>query len=268
MRNRGKMFLAAITLFVFSAMPAPAAAAPAVYCSPGTGQVLDDRLIIDLINQVLSKTLPPSPGQAIVTRGSYKIVAYFSGGGQKINTAPVLQQQPWPQTPPDPSPQPSPDPVIRTRPSPAPDPRPAPGPEPQPAPKPVPSGQGLSSEEQKMLDLVNGARASAGLRSLQADPALTGLARQKARDMIDRNYFSHTSPTYGSPFNMIKAAGITYRYAGENLAGAPGVDSAQTSLMNSPGHRANILNANYTRVGIGVVSGGPYGKMFVQMFTG
>jgi len=67
---------------------------------------------------------------------------------------------------------------------------------------------------------------------------------------------------------MMKAAGVSYRYAGENLAGAPTVEMAHNSLMNSPGHRANILNANFTKIGIGVVSGGPYGKMFVQMFTG
>jgi uncharacterized YkwD family protein len=119
-----------------------------------------------------------------------------------------------------------------------------------------------------MFDLVNQERSKSGLKPLQIDMSLVKLARMKAQDMIDNNYFSHTSPTYGSPFDMMKAAGVQYRYAGENLAGAPTVDAAHTNLMNSSGHRANILNSNYTKVGIGVVSGGPYGKMFVQMFTG
>ncbi len=119
-----------------------------------------------------------------------------------------------------------------------------------------------------MLNLVNQERARAGLKPLQMDLNLVKLARLKAQDMINLGYFDHNSPTYGSPFDMMKKYGVSYRYAGENLAGAPTVDSAHTNLMNSPGHRANILNANYTRVGIGVVSGGRYGKMFVQMFNG
>ncbi len=160
-------------------------------------------------------------------------------------------------------------------PTPKPTPTPTPTPQPQPEPKPQPEqpqpeqpAQGLSADEQKMLNLVNSARASAGLKPLQADLSLVKLARLKAQDMINKNYFSHTSPTYGSPFDMMKSYGVSYRYAGENLAGAPTVDSAHTNLMNSTGHRANILNGNFTKVGIGVVNGGPYGKMFVQMFTG
>jgi len=119
-----------------------------------------------------------------------------------------------------------------------------------------------------MLDLVNQERARAGLQSLTMDMNLVKLARMKGQDMIAGGYFAHNSPTYGSPFDMMKKYGVSYRYAGENLAGAPTVESAHTNLMNSPEHRANILNANYTKVGIGMVSGGPYGKMFVQMFIG
>lgn len=119
-----------------------------------------------------------------------------------------------------------------------------------------------------MLDLVNQERAKAGLKPLQMDLQLVKLARMKAQDMIDNRYFSHTSPTYGSPFEMMKSHGVQYRTAGENLAGAPTVDTAHNNLMNSPGHRANILNSNFSKAGIGVVSGGPYGKMFVQLFTG
>ncbi len=126
----------------------------------------------------------------------------------------------------------------------------------------------LSADEQVMLELVNSERSKAGLKALQSDVNLVGLARLKAQDMIAKGYFSHTSPTYGSPFEMMKTYGVQYSFAGENLAGASTSPAAHTSLMNSPGHRANILNGNFTKVGIGVVSGGPYGKMFVQLFTG
>ncbi|MCG9968968.1 CAP domain-containing protein [Pelotomaculum terephthalicicum JT] len=181
-------------------------------------------------------------GVGIITKNNNKIVVLLFTGGQKVTT---------------PTPAPAPTPT----PTPTPEPAPTPAPEPQPV-------NGLNADEQQMLDLVNQERSKAGLQPLQMDPALVKLARMKAQDMIDKNYFSHTSPTYGSPFDMMKSAGVQYRYAGENLAGASTVGSAHTNLMNSSGHRANILNANYTKVGIGVVSGGPYGKMFVQMFTG
>lgn len=173
-----------------------------------------------------------------------------------------------PQTAPAPRPQPQPQP--KPEPQPAPQPRPQPPPEP-PAPEPPAPGAGkgfLSADERAMLDLVNAARREAGLAPLAPDPALTRLARMKAQDMVDRRYFSHYSPTYGSPFDMLRAHGVEYRYAGENIAGAPTVARAHGALMQSPGHRANILGRNYTRVGIGIVDGGPYGKMFVQLFTG
>lgn len=119
-----------------------------------------------------------------------------------------------------------------------------------------------------MLNLVNQERATAGLKPLTMELSVVKLARMKSQDMIDKSYFSHTSPTYGSPFDMMKTYGVTYRYAGENLAGNQTVERAHTALMNSEGHRANILNANFTHVGIGIVDGGPYGKMFTQMFIG
>ncbi|AEG59193.1 CAP domain-containing protein [Desulforamulus ruminis] len=129
-------------------------------------------------------------------------------------------------------------------------------------------GSVSTSDEQAMLNLINKERAAAGLKPLTMDAALSQVARMKAEDMIRNNYFSHQSPTYGSPFDMMKSNGITYRYAGENLAGAPDVNTAHTNLMNSSGHRANILKSEYTKVGIGSASGGSYGKVFVQMFNG
>ena len=119
-----------------------------------------------------------------------------------------------------------------------------------------------------MIDLVNKARAQAGLSPLKTNMTLVSLARKKAQDMIALKYFNHISPTYGSPFDMMKAAGVTYRYAGENLAGAGNVDLAFNLLMNSSGHRANILNPSYTDIGVGAVQGSQYGMIFVQLFIG
>ncbi|MBH0169831.1 MAG: CAP domain-containing protein [Bacillota bacterium] len=130
------------------------------------------------------------------------------------------------------------------------------------------AGAELTAQEKQMLNLVNQEREKQGLPALKADPELTKVARVKAKDMIDNNYFDHNSPTYGSPFDMMKKFGVEYNTAGENLAGNSSVDGAHTSLMNSQGHRENILKSEYTSVGIGVVDGGQYGKMFVQMFKG
>lgn len=125
-----------------------------------------------------------------------------------------------------------------------------------------------TADEKRMLDLVNAERAKNGLAPLVLNMKVTEVARVKAKDMIDNKYFSHNSPVYGSPFEMLRSFGVNYRTAGENLAGNSSVDSAHTSLMNSPGHRANILNGNFKEVGIGIVNGGPYGKMMVQLFIG
>jgi uncharacterized YkwD family protein len=127
------------------------------------------------------------------------------------------------------------------------------------------SGQ-LTAAERQMLNSVNQERSRRGLELLEVDMRLVRLARKKSRDMIENNYFSHHSPTYGLPFDMLRNAGIRYRTAGENLAGNPSVSGAHQALMNSSGHRRNILSSKYTKIGIGVVNGGPYGKMFTQLF--
>lgn len=125
----------------------------------------------------------------------------------------------------------------------------------------------LTAEEQEMLKLINEARAQNNAPPLQVDMQVVNVARIKAQDMIDNNYFSHNSPKYGSPFDMMKSFGITYVSAGENIAGNQSVQSAHNALMNSPGHRKNILNPEYTHIGIGIKKGGPYGNMFSQMFV-
>lgn len=126
----------------------------------------------------------------------------------------------------------------------------------------------LTSQEQEMLKLLNEARAQNNAPPLQIDMQTTNVARIKAQDMIDNNYFSHNSPKYGSPFDMMKSFGVSYVTAGENIAGNQTVQAAHNALMNSPGHRKNILNPEFTHIGLGIKSGGPYGNMFSQMFVG
>ncbi len=182
----------------------------------------------------------------------------------------IPSRSPDPRPAPDPEPEPAPEPEPETEPAPAPVPEPKPEPAPSPEPEPeVPSDPGmtrLTADEQLMFNLVNQERVKQGLNPLKIDMELVKLARLKSQDMVDLNYFSHQSPTYGSPFDMMRSAGISYRRAGENLAGSPTVERAHNSLMNSPGHRANILNSHYTHVGIGIVEGSRYGKIFTQMF--
>jgi uncharacterized protein YkwD len=118
-----------------------------------------------------------------------------------------------------------------------------------------------------MLDLVNGERTRARLRPLAADERLRQVARAHSLEMFELDYFSHSSPTSGSPFDRMHAAGIPFVVAGENLAYAPNVDIAHQGLMNSPGHRANILRPEFGRVGIGVIRSLVQGSMFTQDFT-
>ncbi len=118
--------------------------------------------------------------------------------------------------------------------------------------------------ENEVIRLVNEQRVKNGLKELQADWQLSRVARFKSQDMKDNNYFSHTSPTYGSPFEMIKNFGISYRSAGENIAkGQRTPQAVVNAWMNSSGHRANILNSTYTKIGVGYVSDGNY---WTQMF--
>lgn len=125
-----------------------------------------------------------------------------------------------------------------------------------------------SQEETSMLGLINKERSKAGLQPLVMDGRLTALARLKSGCIIENNYFSHISPVYGDPITMLKDYGIKYSWAGENLAGNQTVEIAHQALMNSLQHRKNILNPNFTHVGIGIISGGPYGKVFTQLFIG
>ena len=120
--------------------------------------------------------------------------------------------------------------------------------------------------ENEVIRLVNEIRGSYGLKPLTAYWELSRVARYKSEDMSDNRYFSHTSPTYGTPFQMIRAFGLSYRSAGENIAYGYGAPAAVVNgWMNSSGHRANILNASYTQIGVGYCASGNY---WTQMFIG
>ena len=125
-----------------------------------------------------------------------------------------------------------------------------------------------SADEKELLRLINAERTKNGLSELKFSEELLKVARDKANDLVDNNYFSHNSPTYGSPFDMMKSYGITYKTAGENIAGNSTLQGAVTAWMNSEGHRANILSNAYNYTGIGIVSSPKYGKVLVQMFIG
>lgn len=121
--------------------------------------------------------------------------------------------------------------------------------------------------EQKMLELLNGERIKLGLQPLVWDEKLAVVARAHSIDMFKRGYFAHENPDGLSPFDRMEQAGIKFKAAGENLAYAANVALAHAGLMRSPGHRANILEVDFGKIGIGVIDGGIYGKMFTQSFT-
>lgn len=121
--------------------------------------------------------------------------------------------------------------------------------------------------EGEMLSLVNQERVKNGLQKVVFDERLRSIARAHSQDMFTHGYFSHQSLDGRSPFERMDDADIHYIYAGENLALSPTTGLAMQGLMNSPGHRANILNPNFNKLGIGVINGGIYGKMYTQEFS-
>lgn len=121
--------------------------------------------------------------------------------------------------------------------------------------------------EREMFRAVNIEREKAGIESLSFDNDLRDVGRSHSKDMLERGYFSHYTPEGVSPFERMDKADINYQSAGENLALAPSTELAMQGLMNSPGHRKNILSPNFNKIGIGVIDGGIYGKMYSQEFT-
>ena len=127
----------------------------------------------------------------------------------------------------------------------------------------------FSSYQQQVLDLVNAERTKRGIFALTLDSNLSSVATKKSQDMVNKNYFDHTSPTYGSPFDMMKQFGISYRTAGENIAkGQKTPQEVVTAWMNSEGHRKNILNPNFTNLGVGIAKDSKGTTYWTQMFIG
>lgn len=131
----------------------------------------------------------------------------------------------------------------------------------------IPLKQGIKSLEQQVIDLTNQKRSENGLSALRADWELSRVARYKSKDMANKGYFSHESPTYGSPFQMMSDFNVSYSRAAENIAaGQSTAQEVVNGWMDSPGHRKNILDANLTYIGVGYSEGGSYGHYWTQMF--
>lgn len=126
----------------------------------------------------------------------------------------------------------------------------------------------MNANEKEVFNLINQQRKNNGLKELKIDEEIQRVARIKAEDMVANNYFSHNSPIYGSPSKMLNSFKISYKTAAENIAGNSSNSGAVNSWMNSSGHKANILNANFNYTGVGVVNSPKYGKIFVQIFVG
>lgn len=124
----------------------------------------------------------------------------------------------------------------------------------------------LMEMENAMVELVNKERENNGLNTLKLDEKLRDVARIKSRDIADNDYFDHTSPTYGSPFEMMESFGIDFVMAAENLAGHQSVKEAHEGLMKSEGHRENILRPGLSHIGIGIIEDDKYEYIFTQMF--
>ncbi len=126
----------------------------------------------------------------------------------------------------------------------------------------------LTSDESELLKLINLEREKNNLPNFEIDNALQNVARLKANDIVQNNYFSHTSPTYGTPFEMLKNNSIAYKTASENIAGNSSIAGAVESWLNSDTHKENILSTNYNYTGIAVVDSIAYGKVIVELFVG
>ncbi|WML38549.1 CAP domain-containing protein [Neobacillus sp. OS1-2] len=192
---------------------------------------------------------------------------FQSGVIQQVQPNIGQQQNPVPNVPAPKQAQPAPVPKQA---------QPAPAPkqtQPAPAPKPAAPSQNTTSTTgtvsqyvQQVINLTNAERSKKGLPALKADTQLSGVAQKKAQDMQQNHYFSHTSPTYGSPFDMMRDFGVTYKAAGENIAqGQRTPQEVVNAWMNSEGHRANILSSKYTNIGVGFEGAG---KNWSQMFIG
>ena len=165
-----------------------------------------------------------------------------------------------------------PKPVVTTAPTSAPKPAattaPTSAPKPAATTAPTNTSGNYTAFQKSIVQLVNKERAAVGLNALTENADLDKVATLKSQDMVNLNYFDHTSPTYGSPFDMITQFGIPYSYAGENIAyGQTSPEDVMNGWMNSPGHKANILNSNFTQIGVGVAKKANGQYVWTQTFT-
>jgi uncharacterized YkwD family protein len=215
----------------------------------------------------------PHTRAILIQEAKYKFVPFgsiqwYQYGNRQQAQQPQQGQQPKAEAPIAQAPAPAAP--APTAPAPAPN-QAAPAPKTAtPAPKaatPAPAPAGEASQfVQQVIDLTNAERRKQGLPALKADTQLNGVAQKKSVDMQQNNYFSHTSPTYGSPFDMMRDFGVTYKSAGENIAqGQRSPQEVVTAWMNSEGHRKNILSGNFTHIGVGYEKAGNH---WTQMFIG
>jgi uncharacterized YkwD family protein len=247
----------------------------------------NDALDLSADRTTLDSNSYPHTKAILIQHAQYRYIPFGSvqwyqfGGQQGRNqdrqqgpTAQAPNQQQGPTTPAPAAPAPATPAPAAPAPKPAaPAPKPAaPAPAPKPAapaPKPAapaPATGDVSAYVQQVIDLTNAQRSKNGLPALQHDTKLSGVAQKKSLDMAQNNYFSHTSPTYGSPFDMMRDFGVTYRSAGENIAqGQRTPQEVVNAWMNSAGHRQNILSTNFTHIGVGYEKSGNH---WTQMFIG
>jgi len=208
-------------------------------------------------------------------KSSYKHArGYLQIKGNKFNWCEniITKPVPVPEIKPEVKPVPAPETKPEVKPVPVPETKPevkpVPVPETKPEVKPVPEtkpevNSSINSFETRVVELTNAERAKQGLPALKIDTELSKVARLKSQDIQSKGYFDHTSPTYGSPFDMMKQFGISYRSAGENIAkGQRTPEQVVTAWMNSEGHRKNILG-NFTHIGVGYIESG---SVWTQMF--
>ncbi len=246
----------------------------------------NDSLNISADRTTLDSKSYPHTKAILIQHAQYRYIPFGSvqwyqfGGNEQgmtpnqkqriITQAPTQQQGPTTQAPaptapaaPAPAPKTAAPTPKATTPAPTPAPKAA---APTPAPKQAaPTGDNAQFVQQ-VIDLTNAQRSKNGLPALKADSQLNGVAQKKSVDMQQNNYFSHTSPTYGSPFDMMRDFGVTYKSAGENIAqGQRTPQEVVNAWMNSEGHRKNILSANFTHIGVGYEKTGNH---WTQMFIG
>ena len=202
------------------------------------------------------------------------IYIYVNGVKYKLPLTPSCPNVPSkPESTPSTTPQQKPESTPSTTPQQKPESTPStpstnPEQQPESTPEQKPSTD-FSSYQQQVLDLVNAERTKRGISALTLDSNLSSVATKKSQDMVNKNYFDHTSPTYGSPFDMMKQFGISYRTAGENIAkGQKTPQEVVTAWMNSEGHRKNILNPNFTNLGVGIAKDSKGTTYWTQMFIG